>query len=563
MGEFKARTLRNAATTVGFAFFLATEYCTLFGCSLVTAASVHNGLEYLWMYSGIASCVTGIAALLVLRKRAVSRTALGATAAAFSALGSLGIWAAYSTGTPETFLGVSPVGGALQGVSLALFMILWGDILAERDAEDLEFIVPAAFLLAFAFYCTLLLTKVVSMPILIVMAALAVGSAVLAQKSAGSRNAERPGHSSKPSADNAARSLEAKGASNRAVSGDSALTANSARVFRMVMVVALLAAVLWMQVAFFRVIETPDGFGNRFTHFLIPFSISCVAALALFAACLLLSRRLDISLAFRFQLPLLLASCGVLYLNPAEQNMRLAAYALNFLGMFSMQFGYWIGLGKQAHRDKRNARLLFAALATGKGAGITVGCVLAFGMLQSVQLTQSASFSILLSAAVVLAAMLLGYSPNLTMYEKVASRRAGSTSPDRPNAPARAGALLAQSAASSQPDRRGENHPVEKHAPHTAHQRVENAETTESALSSAEELDDLFARQAEALAARYGLTERETEVAALMIAGRSRPFIRDELVISLNTVHTHCKRILSKCGVHSQQDLIGLARERH
>ena len=64
--------------------------------------------------------------------------------------------------------------------------------------------------------------------------------------------------------------------------------------------------------------------------------------------------------------------------------------------------------------------------------------------------------------------------------------------------------------------------------------------------------------RAEMLRDAFGLTERETEVCALLLGGRSRPFIRDELGISLNTVHAHARNILSKCGVHSQRELIDL-----
>ena len=47
-------------------------------------------------------------------------------------------------------------------------------------------------------------------------------------------------------------------------------------------------------------------------------------------------------------------------------------------------------------------------------------------------------------------------------------------------------------------------------------------------------------------------------MAALLLGGRSRPYIRDELGISLNTVHAHAHSILAKCGVHSQRELIDL-----
>ena len=75
-------------------------------------------------------------------------------------------------------------------------------------------------------------------------------------------------------------------------------------------------------------------------------------------------------------------------------------------------------------------------------------------------------------------------------------------------------------------------------------------------LSTGEELASIFEKTAGELQSRYGLTERETQIAALLLAGRSRPFIRDELVISLNTVHAHARNIYSKCGVHSQQEFM-------
>ena len=74
-------------------------------------------------------------------------------------------------------------------------------------------------------------------------------------------------------------------------------------------------------------------------------------------------------------------------------------------------------------------------------------------------------------------------------------------------------------------------------------------------------LDALFEQEARALQASFDLTSRETDVAALLLAGRSRPYIRDELTVSINTVSSHVRSIFSKCGVHSQQELIDLARK--
>lgn len=57
---------------------------------------------------------------------------------------------------------------------------------------------------------------------------------------------------------------------------------------------------------------------------------------------------------------------------------------------------------------------------------------------------------------------------------------------------------------------------------------------------------------------RYRLSEREAEVLALLLKGRSRPFISQELYLSLGTVNTHVNGIYRKAGVHSVQELITL-----
>ena len=59
-----------------------------------------------------------------------------------------------------------------------------------------------------------------------------------------------------------------------------------------------------------------------------------------------------------------------------------------------------------------------------------------------------------------------------------------------------------------------------------------------------------------ALAVHGRLTQREAEVAALLIEGRSLPVIQEKLSISEGTVRTHAKRVYEKCGVHTKQELI-------
>lgn len=58
---------------------------------------------------------------------------------------------------------------------------------------------------------------------------------------------------------------------------------------------------------------------------------------------------------------------------------------------------------------------------------------------------------------------------------------------------------------------------------------------------------------------RYGLSNRESEILAYALRGRTSERIAQELVISKSTVDTHLRRIYAKCGVHSRQELIDLA----
>ena len=54
------------------------------------------------------------------------------------------------------------------------------------------------------------------------------------------------------------------------------------------------------------------------------------------------------------------------------------------------------------------------------------------------------------------------------------------------------------------------------------------------------------------------LSEREQEVLALLARGRTRPYIREQLCISTNTIATHNRHIYEKLQVHSKQELLDL-----
>jgi DNA-binding CsgD family transcriptional regulator len=59
---------------------------------------------------------------------------------------------------------------------------------------------------------------------------------------------------------------------------------------------------------------------------------------------------------------------------------------------------------------------------------------------------------------------------------------------------------------------------------------------------------------------RSALPPREWDVLDLPTSGASTPEISNELVVSLDTVHSHVEHILRKLGVHSREESV--ARER-
>lgn len=63
-------------------------------------------------------------------------------------------------------------------------------------------------------------------------------------------------------------------------------------------------------------------------------------------------------------------------------------------------------------------------------------------------------------------------------------------------------------------------------------------------------------RRCLAVREKYGLTERETEVVFLIAQGFTQAYCADALMVSLNTVRTHMKRVYAKMGIHAKDELL-------
>lgn len=75
-----------------------------------------------------------------------------------------------------------------------------------------------------------------------------------------------------------------------------------------------------------------------------------------------------------------------------------------------------------------------------------------------------------------------------------------------------------------------------------------------------ETVRSLDAEMLRKIAARYFLTSREQDILALLVEGRSGPYISKCLYVSDNTVKTHIRHIYTKLDVHNRQELLDLVR---
>lgn len=90
--------------------------------------------------------------------------------------------------------------------------------------------------------------------------------------------------------------------------------------------------------------------------------------------------------------------------------------------------------------------------------------------------------------------------------------------------------------------------------------RIETPATASQATASAEAAISLDAAL-DAAARLYPLTQRELDIARLLVQGRSKSVIGEKLNLSESTVRTHARHLYAKLDVHSRQQLIDLLEE--
>lgn len=552
--------------SVGLGCYLAWVYCSLFSCGLVPVVIRLCSIERSWVYSGIGEAVVAIAVIVVytlLREKGRGNAAqrmIGALGAGCACIGSVLIWVSHLD--LSWYAALTVVGGLCCGAGLSLLGILWGSRFSYCDEEHIESTVPLSFVISFVVYFVLLAVK--GPLFMVVDAVLPVVSTWIVFRPRCGRSVSADG--------------EAVGA---------LACVGLRKQFSHLVSLFVLFFLIWFQIALFRVASSPMTYGGRFMHYLVPFSIAAVLAIAAFLTCMRQTRFLNFTFLYRWSVPLMIIGCGLLLIDLGIPEQHSAAYAVNFIAMFGVQMCVWVVAPKYVRRIGVSPFVLFGGLFAAEGLGIFLALTLSLPLFD-VGAPALANLTLIATGAVALVAMLVGFNPRWLFLSDVmrcftdavfamslprlACSACVSPCSDAGAAGNGVAGAASAGAAGSGADEAGmagandAGSGVEYGVAASGGMPFGFASSSAPGsvarsgsavpLSAGEELAFIFEKTAEELQLRYGLTERETQIAALLLSGRSRPFIRDELVISLNTVHAHARNIYSKCGVHSQQEFM-------
>ena len=401
-------------------------------------------------------------------------------------------------------VGLLAAGVVLMAVGFSVLTVAWGSRIALCDTAMIEFSVPVSFVAARLIYGLVVLVPwdwwfcvVALLPL--------VSAAFLGR--------ELTPHF---------------GAGETAAAGVSGGSAPDRPLWKTRGVVAATLVLLVFRAAYgvLRVLVPPSnasGWWGFFLFFALPAAVFGVfAVVALMAA-----RSVSSSLVSRWTLPIVLL--GFAFLGVGEGWADQWAVLMNSLSSILLQAFFWILLAKAAHRRPGSGPFFFCCYLVGLCWGMAVGvagALLLVAFAGEAALPQVVPFVVCLLVALVMA-----FDGRARFF--------GVEEPSRSAAAVGAGAAGAC-------DGRGG--------------LARGAGGLGAADGPVDLIHAALGDQAHRMAERYRLSPREEEIIAYLLAGRNRPYIRDTLFISLNTVNTHIRNAFAKMDVHSQQELLDVAR---
>lgn len=506
-GEFAESARTFARGPVGFGLFLAWFYCAFYSCVLVQNLYTIRESERYWAVSLLVAAAVSVALFVCMRrgKRIGGMRGWSFAAATCSAIATVFIFSGYVVDPIDMRLAL--LGSVLAGAALPFLMLLWLGVLKAHDEGAIEFSVPAAFIVSLAVYLPVVAAKnALSVAIIACLPLLSVAIAL--------RYFDRE----KREAGGAPRG-GLLGVTGRAVDDPSlvgkGLGSGFYRNAKGMWKTGTLFALLWFSFAFFRSCVSPTYFTDRFDHYLAPFVCAGVLAACVLVLTLRNARSVGLFTTYRWVLPFMLAGYALLFIGDSFWGRF--AFTASFIGLVGMQLCFVIVVAKYVRKNEIPAGYVFLPLFAFIGVGTACGVACGMTVLNGAGLGALAGYVPLLMVVLVAAVMAWGCDADC-LVERL--ERA-----------------------------------VVENVREQGEARVYTFCSSGSLI-----IDNVATGQARALSTRYGLSPREREILGYLLAGRSRPYIRDALVLSLNTVNTHVRNIYAKMGVHSQQELLTLAR---
>ena len=496
---------------LGLAFFWACSMLTFRSSILLSGPFYTTGYQTLVV---IVSFVANMTTLFLVAARMERNPsfydklpASAFTACIMAGLGLLaGSGVAASSGflPGEVALALLLAGAVLVGMGYGYFWGSWAECLGRMHPSRTSFYLPAVLLLtALLFLAFSFCSEELGVPALLLMLPLPVLSQLCLTRC------------------------------NREVPPDRAALSTDSRRYRTALgsLVSLIVASLVLSCLFGYVWQmTVVSVDSAYEAHRLPLIANVVAAVALIGLVLFARRRIDLALAFKVIVPILVVLFALMpafwTTNPVELNVVMSAC----YGVFDVIIWYMVA---STAYDLSVSGFVVGGIVRGisiiaRLVGIGIGYV--------VMLIPE-------SPSILVIGVSVGAVYVLAMLALLQNTRHRFSFLNLGNAKAKG---------EGEPAAQG---PVPQAAAQTATALESgNAEPAPVAAALAEPDNDVF----DQIADYYGLTRREAEVLPYLARGRSAKVIAEALFVSESTVRTHTRRILEKTALHSKQDLIDL-----
>ncbi len=485
---------------LGIGFVWAWIYCSFETSALYpdrSGVGINADISWLASAASVALCLFAFGFFFRFRDLS-NRKNLPFIAAALMACGT------FASAMAGDSAAVGVLSGIATGVGSALLIVLWGDALFRIDAERAEVAIPAASGVMLA--CSFVFPYIEGIVAVVGVSALPVFSAVCLVLTYGdASDGSGEGGRSEKQAEACGVRLLSYGST--AVHAGRSKAVGGKKTTGALLRFCLLVCVAYFVIGFFSALGSPESAFQEAYGFDVSTLVGSVSGLCLAVWFIFFSSRIDMTALFRWLSPLMMIGIaaasfdGVLPETVLSVVISIADAVLQVVVML-----YFLGMARRgpfaaAFVVGVSQGFIQAGILLGNLTGAKTGDLIASGACEMWAL--SLALVCLLSLAMALAPT--GY---------VASMR------------------IAPHGESDMLDGENSNMPL----------------TEEKAREK---------RVAE-LSAEKGLSARESEVLGYLAKGRSQPYIREELVLSKNTVATHVKHIYQKLGVHSKQELLDL-----